>query len=102
MCSIPSLRGGTMAGDRYQLRDATMVDLVSLAYKVDPLNVIGGPAWLEFDHFDIYARAPGNSTRDTTQMMLRSLLADRFQLKVHPDIQRPSRPTSSAPARPPS
>jgi hypothetical protein len=68
------VRGGTMTGDRYQLRDATMVDLISLAYKVDRANVIGGPAWLDFDRFDIYARPPRNTTRDTTQLMLQSLL----------------------------
>jgi uncharacterized protein (TIGR03435 family) len=69
------------------LRDATMVDLISLSYKVDPVNVIGGPSWLEFDRLDIYARAPRTTTRDTTQLMLQSLLVNRFQLKIHPDIR---------------
>ena len=42
-----ALRGG-----RYELANATMVDLVRTAYALDPENVYGGPNWVEFDRFD--------------------------------------------------
>jgi uncharacterized protein (TIGR03435 family) len=78
----PYMRGGMLRGDRYNIRDATMVDLIATAYKVDPLNVIGGPSWLELDRFDISARAPRTTSQDTAALMLRALLADRFKLNV--------------------
>ena len=77
----------SMAHDRLALRDATMVDLIALAYNVDPLNVLGGPAWLDLDHFDILAKAPRSTSDDELRPMLRALLADRFQLAVHSDTR---------------
>jgi len=41
--------------ERYEVRNATMVDLIRTAYGVDPERVVGGPTWLEFDRFDITA-----------------------------------------------
>lgn len=83
----PWLRGGRLTGDKYLLRDATMVDLVAAAYGVDPMNVLSGPAWLEHDHFDIAAKAPRTTSPETVKLMLRALLVDRFKLVVHTDIK---------------
>ena len=33
--------------DRYELRNASMVDLVRTAYNFDANKVVGGPIWLE-------------------------------------------------------
>src|ERR1017187_4538266 len=54
------ISGGVLRGARYDLRKATMLDLIRLAYKVEPQTVFGGPNWLEFDRFDI-AKAPPSS-----------------------------------------
>jgi uncharacterized protein (TIGR03435 family) len=81
------MRGGGLHGDRYLLRQATMVDLIAAAYKVDPLNVIGGPAWLELDRFDIAAKVPRATSQETAALMLRALLADRFELDVQSDVR---------------
>jgi len=35
------------------------------------------------ENFDIVGRAPGNPTKDQMRLMMRTLLADRFKLKVH-------------------
>ena len=35
------------------------------------------------DPFDIEARAAGNPTKDQMRLMMQSLLADRFRLRVH-------------------
>src|ERR1017187_7642552 len=74
------LRGGTLIGDRFMLRDATMVDLIANAYNVDPEQVSGGPAWLELYRFDILAKAPAATSPENVRLMLRTLLADRFKL----------------------
>ena len=31
----------------YQLRQATMLDLIRIAWRMDPACVLGGPSWLE-------------------------------------------------------
>jgi uncharacterized protein (TIGR03435 family) len=81
----PFMRGGVLRGDRYTVRTATMVDLISAAYGVDSAKVQGGPRWLDTDRFDIIAKAPASTPRETVKAMLQTLLADRFKLKVHTD-----------------
>jgi uncharacterized protein (TIGR03435 family) len=80
------LRGGTLIGDRFMLRDATMVDLIANAYNADPEEVTGGPAWLELYHYDILAKAPASTSPENVRLMLRTLLADRFKLVARPAI----------------
>ena len=75
----------TFHNDRYTMRQASMVDLIASAYSVDANNILGGPSWLETDHFDIYANAPPKTSSDTVKLMLRTLLADRFKLVLHTD-----------------
>lgn len=77
----------SMSHDRLALRDATMVDLIAAAYNVDSLSVLGGPAWLDLDHFDIIAKASLSTSDDGLRLMLRALLADRFQLVVHTETR---------------
>jgi uncharacterized protein (TIGR03435 family) len=45
--------------------------------------VIGGPAWLQTERFDIDAVAGGTPTREQMLSMVRRLLADRFRLVAH-------------------
>jgi uncharacterized protein (TIGR03435 family) len=78
------VRGGISHGDRYYIKDATMVDLISGIYEVDPSDIFGGPPWLAFDRFDILAKAPAGTSEDSVRLMVRALLADRFRLVAHP------------------
>jgi uncharacterized protein (TIGR03435 family) len=80
---FPFMDGGNLAGDRYILQQATMTEIIAAAYNLDPTNVQGGPSWLDWDHFDIMAKAPPATPRSTIQLMLQSLLAQRFNLVVH-------------------
>jgi uncharacterized protein (TIGR03435 family) len=81
----PIARGPFYSTSRYELRFATMLDLVRIAYGVDPEKVFGGPSWLEMDRFDVFAKTPAGSTAESRALMLKALLADRFQLVVHKD-----------------
>ena len=71
------MRAG-VRGDRYAVHDATMVELVAAAYGVEGRQVLGGPAWLELDHFDLEAKLPIGTPPETLQRMLQSMLAERF------------------------
>jgi bla regulator protein BlaR1 len=41
------------------------------------------PSWTKTDHFTIQARGPVDATKDQMRLMMQSLLADRFGLKMH-------------------
>jgi len=79
--------GGFLRGGRYDLRKATMMDLIRLAYGFEPDAVFGGPEWLEFDRFDIAAKASPSSSPQEIRLMLQSLLVDRFHLASHQDVK---------------
>jgi uncharacterized protein (TIGR03435 family) len=79
------MRGPTAHAGHYELRQANMVDLVATAYGLNQDEVLDGPSWLEEDRFDIVAKLPPDSTRETQKAMLQALLADRFKLVVHVD-----------------
>jgi uncharacterized protein (TIGR03435 family) len=83
----PSVRGGVVPPDHYHLRDATMIDLISTAYSVDPSSVSTSVPWVEFDRFDIYAKAPGKTSEADARTMLRALLAERFKLVASTGIK---------------
>src|SRR5215467_311661 len=57
--------------------------LIQVAYGVEDYQVVGGPKWLTSDWYDIEAKA-GSAPADRTQMnaMLKSLLTDRFALRL--------------------
>ena len=80
------MRGGVLRGTRYELRNATMVDLIRTAYNVQAEKISGGPAWLEWNRFDIAALAPENTPPDRLREMLKTLLAERFKLAVREDV----------------
>jgi uncharacterized protein (TIGR03435 family) len=83
----PRVRSGLVPGGRYEVRNATMADLVGIAYGLAADKVFGGPSWLELDRFDITAKAPAASTPDTQKAMLQALLAERFKLVAHMDTK---------------
>jgi len=84
--TIASVRVRFIHG-RYELRNASLVDLIRTAWNVDADKVAGGPEWLDIDRFDVIAQAPENSTPETLHTMLRNILAERFKLVAHTGTQ---------------
>ncbi len=81
------MHGGILRGNRYEIRNATMLDLIRTAYSVDSEEVVGGPWWLGLHRFDITALAPANTAPATLRAMIRSLLADRFTAVIREGTQ---------------
>lgn len=81
MRSLP-LRNG-----RYEIRNATMLDLIHLAWKFDADKILGGPNWLELDRFDLIAKTQPDASAETQRLMLQSLLKERFKLALHEDTK---------------
>ncbi len=72
-------------GSRVTATASTLLDLITDAYGVRYDQISGGPGWIKSDHYDLAAKAEGEGpiTKDQLRQMLQSLLADRFQLKIH-------------------
>jgi uncharacterized protein (TIGR03435 family) len=79
-------------GGRLTLTYRTLRYLVQFAYSTleSPLHdfqIVGGPDWADKDRFDVTAKMEGNpppapTTANLARMMLRGVLAERFQLNV--------------------
>jgi uncharacterized protein (TIGR03435 family) len=50
---------------------------------VDQDYALSGPAWLNFEKYDIIAKVPPDTPREQVTLMLRALLAERFMLTLH-------------------
>jgi uncharacterized protein (TIGR03435 family) len=68
---------------RLRVKNCTLQQLVQTAYHIKTGLLFGMTAWMKSDRFDIDAKAVGNSDFDQDLVMLRALLADRFQLRFH-------------------
>src|SRR5580698_10060908 len=79
----PEITGSVLRGGRYELRQASMLDLIAIAWRVDIDTVLGGPTWLQIDRFDVVAMAPTNTPPEKVRLMLQNLLAERFKLALH-------------------
>lgn len=75
-------------GGRTILTGFRVRDMIMLAWHIQDFRLIGANGWMESEHYSIEARAAGNPTEDESRLMLRALLADRFQ-------QTPSRNSTS-------
>jgi uncharacterized protein (TIGR03435 family) len=80
-----------LSGNRFN-EVASLVDLVMDAYKVKRFQISGLPSWGDSgrDIYDVTATMPEGGTAmldqarlDQARRMLQTLLADRFQLKIH-------------------
>jgi uncharacterized protein (TIGR03435 family) len=58
--------------------------LIAHAFEWDP-DRINGPSWLDSEYYTVEAKVPPATTKDQAMAMLRSLIEERFQLKLHRD-----------------
>jgi uncharacterized protein (TIGR03435 family) len=75
----PAVEGNRVTGTA-----STLVDLMTVAYHVRYDQISGAPGWAKSEHYDLEASAgPAAITREQMRAMLQTLLAERFQLRVH-------------------
>ena len=79
--TMPQMRA-RFGNGRYELRNATAVDLIRTAWGVEADDIAGGADWLDLNRYDVVAAAPANSTPQMLRSMLQGLLKDRFQLSI--------------------
>lgn len=75
-------------GARLAASNASLRMLILLAYQVMPFQLVGGPSWMASDGFDIEAKAADpNASPEQFRELIRTMLADRFHLKVHSETK---------------
>ena len=75
--------GGPRPGGRYRLSNMPARSIISVAWSIPTNRVLGGPAWVATDRYDLDATMKENATQDEMRAMLRTLLRERFQLAAH-------------------
>ena len=82
-------------GSQYFASGVTLKRLLRLAYQLQDDQIFGGPSWFDTARFDIIGKMPDPPADEPPlpqgitrrQLMLRSLLADRFGLRVHKEVR---------------
>jgi uncharacterized protein (TIGR03435 family) len=84
--AAPDARGmfirGTPGG-RINLTNMPLKEMIVMAWRLQPFQVSGGPAWMESLHWDVSAKPDHQPKQDELGLMIQALLEDRFQLKFH-------------------
>jgi uncharacterized protein (TIGR03435 family) len=70
-----------------QMVNVHLKSMVAYAHDLRPRQILGGPNWIESDRFDVLAKAPDSDDGRQMRSMMRALLADRFKLVTHTEIQ---------------
>lgn len=77
---------GTPDPTRIDYENVSMINLITRAYDLNHWQV-SGPDWMGLAMYDITARVPAGATEEQFRLMLRNLLAERFNLQVHRDTK---------------
>ena len=83
----PGRAGFGGSGGRWTMVNIPASGLILTAYPSLTNELLGAPAWVESERFDVDARAAFEPTAEQERMMLRALLADRFKFVAHYETQ---------------
>jgi uncharacterized protein (TIGR03435 family) len=70
---------------RFSTENTNLRWLIRWAYGLNDKQIVGGPAWMEADRFDVSGESDGTKapTDPEWRVAMQKLLADRFQLRFH-------------------
>lgn len=71
------------SGDTITLHNATLKFCIQAAYSVPADRVFGGPGWAATERFEVTGKSEKPVPPEQLLGMFRTLLAERFQLKLH-------------------
>jgi len=87
--------GGPMvsfAQQKLTVKKATVHDLIRIGYLVRDFQIVGGPAWLNSERFDIGAdldtQPAGANFRQAAGLEMQEVLKTRFGLRVHRETRQ--------------
>ncbi len=76
-----------MQANKFSTVNTTLADLIKDAYGVQDKQIVGAPEWVFTEKYDLAGQpdVPGQPNQEQLRIMIKKLLADRFQLKFHKD-----------------
>jgi len=96
VASVHASQGGKGEGSRREniqvspgslnMRNVSVKSAIRWAYHVMDYQVTG-PDWINFDRYDIAAKAAEAAADDQLRLMLQALLAERFKLTLHKETK---------------
>lgn len=94
--SKPGGRGGGIrplpGGQTYVATNVPVRLIIRLMYRLADSQLVGGPAWLNTELYDIEAKTEmRGATSDQLHEMFQTLLTDRFKLRFHEETNEASR-----------
>jgi uncharacterized protein (TIGR03435 family) len=78
---------GEQPGGLFVLSGMAIAPVIRTAYPADTSELIGAPDWVSAEIYDLTAKAAGQVPREQMEPMLRAMLAERFKLAVHYEMQ---------------
>ena len=86
-------------GGRYVISNSTFKSVIAQAYGIRDFQISGGPNWISKDRWNIEAKAEEGSIPPPTrpldptvpgplEIMMQSLIEDRFHLKMHRETKQ--------------
>jgi uncharacterized protein (TIGR03435 family) len=68
-------------GGRFTATAITVLQLLRIAYRIQPYQIVGAPSWISTRRYDIEAKVEG-APPPSQQTLLRAILKDRFNLAI--------------------
>ena len=78
---------GDQPGGRFVLSGLAIAPVIRTAYPADISDLINAPDWVNNETYDLTAQAGRDVSRQEMEALLRTMLADRFKLAVHYEMQ---------------
>jgi uncharacterized protein (TIGR03435 family) len=87
----PGGRGGGMrvmpGGQEFVTEGVSLRFMIGFMYWTPTKEVMGGPAWLDSDQWDIAAKAERPHDMEDLREMFKNMLADEFKLKLRKEVK---------------
>jgi uncharacterized protein (TIGR03435 family) len=81
---------GTQSPTRIVYSYVAVRNFIELAFEKMPQEISGLPGWTDSDRYDVAANIPDGATKHEANLMLRTLIEDRFHLRTHIEVREMS------------
>lgn len=80
-------RFGPQPGGRFSMTNGPLRLLLAFAYVPEQSEILGLPDWADSARYDVNAKAADAASAEDMRVMVRSLLAERFHLRLHYEMR---------------
>src|ERR1051326_8530448 len=77
----------TVSADRLTATNIPLRIFNRNAFRLQPAQLIGGPDWLDDEHYDVVAKSSERLTGEVVREMEQTLLVERFKLVRHTETR---------------